>query len=78
MSERRKILLTLAKGGVSQSEVAVALRAGKRDVSACAKALRDQGLTFDGVAAMSAAEVDAILAPPAEGRPVSIRPQRSH
>ena len=67
MSKRRKIPLMLAKGGVSQAEVAAALRASKRDVSACAKALRERGLTFDAVAAMSDAEVDAMLAPPARG-----------
>lgn len=71
MSKRKKILLMLAKGGVSQAEVAAALRASKRDVSACARALRERGLTFDGVAAMSGAEVDAMLAPPAKGAPES-------
>ena len=34
MSKRKKILLMLAKGGASQSEVAAALHASKRDVSA--------------------------------------------
>lgn len=64
MSKKRKILLMLAKGGVPQSEVAAALRVSKRDVSACARALRDRGLAFDDVLAMGAAEVDALLAPP--------------
>ena len=67
MSKKKKILLMLAKGGASQAEVAAALRASKRDVSACAKALRERGLTFDAVAAMSTAEVDAMLAPPEKG-----------
>ena len=66
MSKKRKILLMLAKGGVSQSEVAAALRASKRDVSACARAIRERGLAFDAVAAMGVAEVDAMLAPPAK------------
>ena len=56
----------LAKGGVSQTEVAAAPRTSKRDVPACAKTLRDRGLTFDGVAAMGDAEVDAMHAPPAK------------
>lgn len=64
MSKRRKILLMLAKGGVSQSEVAAALSVSKRDVSACARAIRERGLTFDAVSAMAGAEVDAMLAPP--------------
>ena len=67
MSKRKKILLMLAKGGVSQSEVAAALHASKRDVSACARAIREHDLTFDGVAAMSDAEVDGMIAPPAKG-----------
>ena len=66
MSKKKQILLMFAKGA-SQAEVAAALRASKRDVSACAKALRERGLTFDAVAAMRAAEVDAMLAPPAKG-----------
>ena len=49
MSKKRKILLMLAKGGVPQSEVAAALRVSRRDVSACARALRDRGLAFDDV-----------------------------
>lgn len=68
ISKKRKILLMLAKGGVSQSEVAAAARASKRDVSACAKAVRERRLTFDGIAAMSATEIDEILAPPREPR----------
>lgn len=48
--------------------MAAALRASKRDVSACARAIRERGLTFDGVTAMSAAEVDAMLAPSEKGR----------
>ena len=64
MSKRRKILLMLAKGGASQAEVAAALHVSKRDVSACARAMRARSLTFDAVSAMTEAEVDAMLAPP--------------
>lgn len=67
MSKKKKILLMLAKGGVSQSEVAAALHASKRDVSACASAIRERDLTFDSVAAMSDAEADGMIAPPAKG-----------
>ena len=63
--QEEKILLMLAKGGFSQSEVAAALHASKRDVSACARALRERSLTFDGVSAMGAADVEGMLAPPA-------------
>lgn len=71
MSKKKKILLMLAKGGVPQSEVAAALHVSKRDVSACARVLRERGLAFDDVAAMGAAEVDALLAPPGGGAPES-------
>ena len=69
MSKRKKILLMLAKGGASQSEVAAALHASKRDVSACARAIRERGLAFDAIAAMTAAEVDEMMLPP-NGKPV--------
>ncbi|OUO58146.1 hypothetical protein B5F74_10965 [Collinsella sp. An271] len=67
MSKKKKVLLMLSKGGVSQSEVAAALHVSKRDVSACARALRERGLAFDDVAAMGAAEVEALLALPGGG-----------
>ena len=60
--------LMLAKGGVSQSEAAAVLHVSKCEVSACERAIRERGLTFDDVAAMSAAEVDGMLAPPREPR----------
>ena len=66
MSKRKKILLMLAKGGVSQADVAAALHASKRDVSSCARLLREQGLTFDRVCTMGAAEVDGLF--PSDGR----------
>ena len=68
MSKKKKILLMLAKGGVSQSEVAAALHASKRDVSACARAIREHGIAFDDVSAMTEAEVDGMLAPSARGK----------
>lgn len=42
----------LAKGGISQSEIAAALHASKRDVSACSRAIREHGLTLDDVVSM--------------------------
>ena len=65
MSKKKKILLMLAKGGVSRSEVAAALHASKRDVSACARVLRERSLTFDDVSAMGVADVEGMLAPAA-------------
>ena len=80
MSKKKKILLMLAKGGVSQSEAAAALHASKRDVSACARVLRERSLTFDDVSAMGVADVEGMLAPaagtPAESEftPISLTP----
>ena len=37
MSKYKKILLTVAKGGMSQSEIAASLHVSKRDVSAAAR-----------------------------------------
>lgn len=43
MSKNKKMLMMLAKGGVSQSDVAAALHVSKRDVAAGAKAIREYG-----------------------------------
>ena len=54
MSKNKKILLMLAKGGATQSDIAAALHVSKRDVSAGAKVMRECGLTFDAVSSMDA------------------------
>jgi hypothetical protein len=61
MSKRKKTLLMLAKGGVNQADVAASLHVSKRDVSACARALRERALTHDDVSEMSAARVDELF-----------------
>ena len=58
MSKNKKILLMLAKGGATQSDIAAALHVSKRDVSAGAKVMRECGLTFDAVSSMDAALVE--------------------
>lgn len=76
MSKYKRILLAVAKGGMSQSEVAASLHVSKRDVSAAAKVVREHSLTFDQVSAMDAAAVDATFFP-REGRgpdPAYLRP----
>lgn len=77
MSKKKKILLMLTKEGVPQLEVAAVLHSSKRDVSACARVLRERGLAFDDVVAMGAAEGDGLLAPPGVGAPESacLRPE---
>ena len=63
MSKNKKILMMLAKGGVSQSDIAKALHVSKRDVSAGAKAIREYGLTFDAISSMDADVVDDLFFP---------------
>ena len=69
MSKNKKILLMLAKGGFSQADVAAALHVSKRDVSACAKVLRERSLTFEALGAMGAAEIDDAYFPKDGRRP---------
>ena len=63
MSKNKKILMMLAKGGMSQSDIASALHVSKRGVSAGAKAIREHGLTFDAVNGMDAGAVDDLFFP---------------
>lgn len=69
MSKNKKILMMLAKGGASQSDIAAALHVSKRDVSAGAKAIREYGLTFDAVSSMDADVVDDLFFPKEEREP---------
>ncbi len=63
MSKNKKILMMLAKGGTSQSDIAAALHVSKRDVSAGAKAIKEYGLTFDIVSSMDADAIDDLFFP---------------
>ena len=69
MSKNKKILMMLAKGGASQSDIAAALHVSKRDVSAGAKAIKEYGLTFDAVSTMDADVVDDLFFPKDEREP---------
>lgn len=69
MSKNKKILMMLAKGGASQSDIAAALHVSKRDVSTGAKAIREYGLTFDAVSQMDADVVDDLFFPKEEREP---------
>lgn len=76
MSKYKKILLTVAKGGMSQSEIAASPRVSKRDVSAAARVVREHALTLGQVSAMDATAVDDTFFP-REGRgpdPAHLRP----
>ena len=65
MSKNKKMLMMLAKGGVSQADVAAALHVSKRDVALGAKAIREYGLTFDAVSSMDPDAVDDLFFPKA-------------
>ena len=69
MSKNKKILMMLAKGGASQSDIAAALHVSKRDVSAAAKAIKEFDLTFDAVSSMDADVVDDLFFPKEEREP---------
>ena len=66
MSKNKKILLMVAKGGYSQSEIAASLHVSKRDVSAAAKVLVGHGLRYDDIAGMDPADIDGKYFPKRE------------
>lgn len=66
MTKNKKMLLMLAKGGTSQSDIARALHVSKRDVSAAARVVREHGLTFDAISMMDASAVDELFFPKKE------------
>lgn len=69
MSKNKKILMMLAKGGTSQSDIAAALHVSKRDMSVGAKAIREYGLTSDAVSSMDADAIDDLFFPKDEREP---------
>lgn len=75
MSRDKRILMLLAKEGVSQSGVAAALHVSKRGVSAGARALREHGLTFGAVSPMDADVVDDLFLPRERRGPNGACPQ---
>lgn len=68
MSKRKRVLVMLARGGHSQADVAAVVGCSKRDVSECARWLRETGATLDQVKAMSEAEAAAPFAAKPRGR----------
>ena len=67
MSKRKRILLMLARGGLSQADVAAVLHVSKRDVSAASRMMRERGLTVDDVEAMTDADADGLFVVPGRG-----------
>ncbi len=72
MSKNKKILMMLTKGGMSQADIASALHASKRDVSAGARAIREYGLTFDAVSEMDVDAIDDLFFPKKGRRPSDV------
>lgn len=66
MSKKKKVLLMLLAGNLSQADIASVNHCSKRDVSAAARLLRERGLTAAEVAAMGDGEVEELLSPPSE------------
>ncbi len=69
MSKNKKMLMMLAKGGVSQADIASALHVSKRDVSAGAKVVKEYGLTFDAISSMGCDVVDDLFFPKEKREP---------
>lgn len=65
MSKDKKILTMLARGGMSQEEIAPILRCSKRDVSLAAKAIKEHGLCIGKITAMGEAAIDGAFFPKA-------------
>lgn len=74
MSEGKRVPVMLARGGHGQADVAAIVGCGKRDVSECARFLREGGIGAEGLGAMSEADAASIFAAPPRGRDGS-RPQ---
>ena len=68
MSKRKRVLVMLARGGHSQADVAAIVGCSKRDVSECARFLRESGIGVEELEAMSEADAAAIFAAPPRGR----------
>lgn len=65
MSKNKKILTMLARGGMSQEEIASILHCGKRDVSLAAKTIKEHGLCIGKITAMGEAAMGDAFIPKA-------------
>ena len=66
MTDRGKIIRRLLEGAMSQNEIAATTHSSKRDVSECAKAIAEHGLTLEKVGSMSESEIQQAYFPRAE------------
>lgn len=57
MQKRKKAMIKLLRGGISQNDIVKSLHMSKRDVSACAKVIEERGLTIEQVEAMTEKEI---------------------
>lgn len=68
MSKRKRVLVMLARGGHSQADVAAIVGCSKRDVSECARWLREHPAGAEELEAMSESDAAAIFAAPPRQR----------
>ena len=77
MPKKKRMLLMLLKGGMSQSDVAAIVHCSKRDVAAASKLIKTKGLTAAAVLALAESEAEELLAPkhkPREKNPDYLQP----
>lgn len=77
MPKKKRMLLMLLKGGMSQSDIAAIVHCSKRDVAAASKLIKTKGLTAAAVLAMAESEAEELLAPkhkPREKNPDYLQP----
>lgn len=61
MSKKKRMLLMLLGGGMSQGDIAAVLRCSKRDASAAARVIREERLDAATVEALSDAEAERLI-----------------
>lgn len=66
MSKKKKIMQMVARGGVSQKDIASILHCSKRDVSVAAKIIQEHSLNLQAVESMDAAKIDELFFPKTE------------
>ena len=76
MSKKKRMLLMLLRGGMSQADIAAVVHCSKRDVSTASKAIKERGLDVAAVQAMSDPEAEALFAP--ERKPREKNPDYLH
>ena len=69
MTKHKALMLAVARGETSQSQIAASLHASKQDVSAAAKAVKEHGLDAAQIEGMDAASIEKRYFPKERRRP---------